>query len=198
MDEKISRLVDTLYSNGYSVEENFLDSSTVNELLTALTSKETALKNAGIGKRDDYAKIKEIRSDKIAWLEKNENKKVDNLFFDVIESLLLAINRRCFLGLNTYEFHFAKYEPGSFYQRHKDVFKSDDARKISVIIYLNPQWKKGDGGELKIYHEENEIMVEPKAGTIVVFESHIEHEVLVSNTNRYSVTGWMKSTKNIF
>jgi SM-20-related protein len=198
MNEKIGTLVETLYSKGYSIAEGFLDLSAAEALLNALDEKKEQLKIAGIGKKNEHTTAKEIRSDKIAWIEKNENDVLDQLFFFTMDSLLLALNRRCFLGLNDYEFHFARYEPGTFYRRHKDVFKNDDARKISVILYLNTKWKKGDGGELKIYSEENEITVEPKGGTIVLFESHIEHEVLVSHTNRYSITGWLKNSRNPF
>jgi SM-20-related protein len=99
--------------------------------------------------------------------------------------------------LNDYEFHFACYEAGTFYRRHKDVFSNDDSRKISAVLYLNKNWKSGDGGELVIYEKE-EIKAEPKAGALVVFESHIEHEVLTSHTERISITGWIKRKKDSF
>jgi SM-20-related protein len=197
MDNKTDDLVDSFYVNGIAVDKNFLSEAGSAQLLNILQSKESSMKPAGIGKANDYSKIKEIRSDKIAWLEKNENELLDKLFFARVEELELALNRRCFLGLNDHEFHFAKYEPGTFYKRHKDVFRSDDARKISMILYLNKNWQPKDGGQLKIYKDNSELIVEPKAGTLVIFESHIEHEVLISNNDRYSVTGWMKSVKDI-
>ena len=45
-------------------------------------------------------------------------------------------------------------------------------------------------------YEKGEVKTEPKAGTLVVFESHIEHEVLTSNTERISITGWIKRKKD--
>jgi len=82
---------------------------------------------------------------------------------------------------------------GAFYKKHKDAFKSDDARRISVILYLNKNWEKENGGELKLYLENSEETIEPISGRLVVFESHLEHEVLESKTDRYSITGWLKS-----
>lgn len=195
MNSKLEELVNALYASGTGICLDFLNETESSAVLAVLQKKEDQLKEAGIGKQHNTAK--NIRGDKITWLNKNENNVLDQLFFERIEELKLMINRRCFLGLNDYEFHFAKYESGTFYKRHKDIFKSDDARKISVILYLNQNWKQGDGGELKIYND-GELTVEPKAGTLVIFESHIEHEVLLSNVNRYSVTGWMKSTKKFF
>ncbi|MGZ4042202.1 MAG: 2OG-Fe(II) oxygenase [Bacteroidia bacterium] len=195
MEDKITVLIESVYDKGYAVREDFFDIKESQELLSSLQKSETQMKNAGIGKEKDYTHVKEIRSDKIRWLDKGENASIDKLFFDTMEYIKLALNRKCFLGLNTVEFHFAKYEPGTFYKRHKDIFNSDDARKMSLIVYLNPNWKEGDGGELKIYDEENEITVQPKAGTLVLFESHIEHEVMMSYSNRYSITGWLKSEK---
>ena len=53
--------------------------------------------------------------------------------------------------------------------------------------------KTGDGGELRIFRENNaDLIVEPLAGRAVIFKSNvIEHEVLVTNKSRYSLTGWL-------
>lgn len=197
MEEKINSLVDSLYHEGWASIEHFISTAEVSELLNAFIDKETDLRHAGIGKNKDYTRIKEIRSDKIKWLEKGENKVVDEFLFDRVEVLSQAINRRCFLGLKSYEFHFAKYEPGAFYKRHRDTFRSDDARKISVIIYLNENWRPGDGGELKIYKDSETVTIQPAGGTIVIFESFMEHEVMMSNKNRYSIAGWLKNSNGV-
>lgn len=194
MNSEIDKLTEAIYTNGFGMFEGFFEAKESDELLAVLQEKETFLKAAGIGKDQNYAQIKEIRSDKILWLETGTNECIDRIFFNKIDEIRQALNRRCFLGINDFEFHFAKYEPGTFYKRHKDVFNSDDARKISLIVYLNKNWKEGDGGELKIYSDEKIITVQPKSGTLVLFESHLEHEVMMSNTNRYSITGWLKNS----
>lgn len=195
MNDKIDRIVDDIYSEGFSVCENFISHDEVNLLLEAFRKTEPDMKIAGIGKQEKYIHENKIRNDKIHWINKNENEITDSIFLDRIDLLTQALNQRCYLGLNNNEFHFAKYEPGAFYKRHKDSFSNDDSRKISAILYLNVNWQEGDGGELKIYLDK-ELSVKPKAGTFVVFESHIEHEVLISNKDRISITGWIKKVRN--
>lgn len=197
MNPGIEQLVNGIYTDGYSIIEKFFGAEEINSFLEVFQKYQNNFTEAGIGRQQDFTKAKEIRSDKILWLEKGNEENVDKSFFNVIAEVILNLNRRCFLGLNDFEFHFARYEPGTFYKRHKDVFKSNDARKISVILYLNNKWKQGDGGELKIYLPGSEITVEPKGGTLVAFESGIEHEVLLSNTNRYSITGWLKNSNSV-
>lgn len=196
MNLKIDEMTEAIYSNGYAVFNNFFDEKSINTFLDIFRDKIT-LTAAGIGKENSLTKNTEIRSDKISWFEKGSDPQIDLLFFKVIEDLQQALNRRCYLGLNASEFHFAKYEPGSFYKRHKDIFNSDSDRKISVILYLNKNWKEGDGGELKLYLDTKAVTVLPEAGTLVMFESHYEHEVLLSNSDRYSITGWLKNSQKI-
>ena len=63
---------------------------------------------------------------------------------------------------------------------------------ISIIIYFNENWKKGDGGELRIYKENETLDIEPLSNRLVMFKSgELEHEVLKTNTSRKSITGWL-------
>src|SRR5690606_23077857 len=103
------------------------------------------------------------------------------------------------LGLKSFEAHLAKYPPGSFYKRHIDQFQQVSYRIISCILYLNADWREGDGGELRIFlpdgkRGEKQIDIVPKAGTLVCFKSdEIPHEVLPTHKERYSFTGWMRN-----
>lgn len=50
----------------------------------------------------------------------------------------------------------------------------------------------GDGGDLVIYKEDQEIVVEPIAKRLLLFKSDlIENEALRTNVPRYSLTGWL-------
>jgi SM-20-related protein len=61
-----------------------------------------------------------------------------------------------------------------------------------VLIYLNKDWKEGDGGELKVSNEEGGFTVEPIAKRMLLFKSDVvEHEVLLTNVPRYSLSGWL-------
>jgi SM-20-related protein len=197
LQEKTENITNLIYSKGFAVQESFLSGEEVDLLLNVFDEKRNSLKEAGIGNKEKNLNDSTIRGDKTVWLERGEKESLDKIFYEPIEKIMQALNRRCFLGLNDSEFHFALYEKGTFYKRHKDAFKSDDARKISVVLYLNKNWKKADGGELNLYGEET-ICVEPKAGTLVVFESNLEHEVLENQKDRVSITGWMKSGKSLF
>lgn len=155
-------------------------------------------KQAGIGNKNILQTNTSIRSDNIFWLEKDDAG-LNRIFFEQVNEIISAINCRFYLGINDYEFHLAHYTPGAFYKKHRDAFKSDDARKISVILYLNKNWKKGHGGELRLYPGNGEeTTIEPIAGRIVIFESQLEHEVLTSKADRFSITGWLKNKSRSF
>jgi len=63
-----------------------------------------------------------------------------------------------------------------------------------MITYLNTDWIAADGGQLCIYHEKESHIVSPINGTCVFFKSgEMEHEVLLSNKPRMSITGWLKT-----
>src|SRR5690606_10977514 len=114
------------------------------------------------------------------------------------EPLRLACNRELLLGLYEYEGHVTVYPPGRFYRRHVDQFRGAQHRKLSVILYLNDDWAKDDGGELRMYLPDGEgervLDVLPEAGTLVAFLSHeIPHEVLPAKRERLSLTGWFRT-----
>jgi SM-20-related protein len=149
------------------------------------------LKKAGIGSQQDFQVKAEIRGDFIYWLDESRDTKLAP-FFGLMDDLTQNLKRYCYLSLSGSEFHIAKYPAGSFYHRHLDQFSERTNRQITVLIYLNKNWEKGDGGELVIYKDGEEINVEPIAKRLLVFKSElIEHEVLTTNVPRYSLTGWL-------
>lgn len=42
--------------------------------------------------------------------------------------------QNCYTGINAYEFHYAVYEEGSFYKRHRDQFKMTVKGNIRLSI----------------------------------------------------------------
>ena len=114
-------------------------------------------------------------------------------FLHRVDGFIEHLNRTCYTGINGYEFHYALYEKGSSYKKHKDQFKNDSDRKYSLINYLNENWLEENGGKLKLYQEEGVQHVSPNAQTAVFFKSdEMIHEVMVSNRSRMSITGWLK------
>jgi SM-20-related protein len=185
---------------GYSLAKNFLSPEEVDIVLKRIEAlrEENAFSKAGIGNKQSFQQNETIRNDFIFWLEP-EDELFRNMFFSKIGELMLQLNRHCFLGLNDFEFHLAHYGKGNYYKKHRDAFKTDDARKVSVVCYLNKNWHPHDGGELKLYlNDGSEITIQPIAGQLAIFESSLEHEVLLSHADRYSITGWLKNKSRLF
>ena len=101
------------------------------------------------------------------------------------------MNRRLFLGIDEVEAHYAAYPVGAFYARHRDRFRDSDARVVSVVTYLNPDWSDKDGGALRIVLDDGDIDIVPDTGSIV-FLSELEHEVLPAARERFSIAAWMR------
>ena len=77
------------------------------------------------------------------------------------------LNENCYTGINSYEFHYTMYAPGTFYKKHMDRFQNNDSRQFSMIMYLNAEWVSEDGGELCIHHEAGLQNISPLKGSIL-------------------------------
>ncbi|MEX0724556.1 MAG: 2OG-Fe(II) oxygenase [Gracilimonas sp.] len=185
--------MDQLAEDDFVIVNDFIKDELYGQIMEFFHKKEASneLTKAGIGAQKDYQVKAEIRGDFIYWLDQNRDTELSS-FFGLMDELTLNLKRFCYLSLSGSEFHIAKYPSGSYYHRHLDQFQERSNRQITVLIYLNKNWKKGDGGELVIYKDGEEIMVEPIAKQLLVFKSDvIEHEVLTTNVPRYSLTGWL-------
>ena len=190
-DEQWSNWFDTLAENDFVVVDDFLPDVLLKEVLHFFTEQETEFRPAKIGQAHLEQRIPEIRSDMTYWLDKQRDQKLQ-VFFELIEELMEKLKRELFLSLQGYEFHFALYPPGGFYKPHLDQFDARSNRMISFIIYLNPNWKAGDGGELRIHKKERKIDIEPIMNRAVLFRSDtVLHEVLSATKPRRSLTGWL-------
>ena len=148
---------------------------------------------AGIGNEEIKDVNQQMRSDKIYWMDKKHGNVFENEFLQHAEDFIERLNSTCYAGINAYEFHYAVYEEGSFYKRHKDQFKNNDHRKFSLITYLNNNWQNADGGQLQVYRDDTMRQIQPHAQTAVLFKSNeTEHEVIKANRSRMSITGWLK------
>lgn len=193
----IELLVEELHTQGWSIQENFLDRSAVKNLRTECMQlyNSEELKPAGVGRRQDHHVNLTIRKDKIHWLDGTTTAQQD--YLRLMENLRCAINRSLFLGLFEYEAHFAVYEPGAYYRKHRDQFSGQRTRVVTTVAYLNEDWHEGNGGELALYSPEDENsllrLVTPQAGTFVCFLSErIPHEVLETHAQRASIAGWFR------
>jgi len=108
----------------------------------------------------------------------------------------------------------AHYPEGARYVRHSDVSAVMSHRRVTAIFYLNPDWEPSHGGELVLYpfadsasttadpaaavwsttqpvDDQGNVVVAPRLGRLLLFDSHVEHEVCVTHRPRWAVTAWL-------
>ena len=214
MSEIINHIIDQIAEKKWAVMPDFLDKNIVKEILRELTLlyEKGDFRRAGIGKGADWQLQGEIRGDDVLWFDNANLTNLQQFYFDKINELKTALNRELYLGFKdletAFECHFAVYQPDKFYKKHLDQFKKTTfqnnhtqnlSRVISCVFYLNENWTKEDGGQLRIYHQkheqENESFTDviPYAGTLVcLYSEEIWHEVLPTKRPRQSITGWLK------
>jgi SM-20-related protein len=191
----LERLLDRFAAEGHAVQDDWLPDAWITALAAAAERRAAAgeLKPARIGRGSTLRRATAVRGDRIAWLDPEDAEPAVARLLTVLEALRVACNRRTWLGLFELEAHFAHYPPGTGYARHCDSFVDGADRVLSVVLYLNPDWRPDDGGELILYPATGPVAIEPRAGRLVVFGSaELEHEVRPARRDRYSIAGWFR------
>lgn len=151
---------------------------------------------AGVGKTGERQVINEVRGDHVHWLDAGHAAPLQREWLGWLDGLSAGLNRSLYLGLQEFEGHAAVYPPGSFYKKHLDRFRGSSERSVTAILYLNPDWQPADGGQLRLYLDDDGRDyrdIEPRAGTLVVFlAARFYHEVLMAHSERIAITGWFK------
>ncbi|MBS1506875.1 MAG: 2OG-Fe(II) oxygenase [Bacteroidetes bacterium] len=201
MEQKLLSLFDTVADgiavDGIAVIDDFLSASEVIDITNddEFSNAMLRFRKAGIGKQQEKQVNEGIRGDYIQWIDPATASAPVQVYLDRISQLRVFLNQSLFLSLKDVEIHRTVYPVGTFYKRHLDQFKKDDHRKITIICYLNPDWKEEDGGQLRVYFGDGAKDFFPLAGRLVCFRSDLlEHEVLPATRERLSVTGWMLDT----
>lgn len=192
----LDQIADEIAGHGWCAAGHFVPRA----LSAALCSEARSLWDAGafhaagIGGGPLPAVRPDVRGDRIRWLEPEAASPAQQACLARFEHLRLALNRSLQLGLFDFECHFALYPAGARYARHLDRFKGDARRALSCVLYLNEHWQAEDGGQLRLYlDDEHSKDVLPAGGTLVVFLSErFEHEVLPARRERISLTGWFR------
>jgi SM-20-related protein len=195
MEKDFETLISGFIESKIGISENFLSNDLADHLKEnlKLLYKDEFLVAAGIGNNKKLMHDTKIRSDSIYWLDRKHENQHENDFFDRIEDFIKYLNKSCYAGITGYEFHYSMYEKGSYYKKHFDQFKDNSNRQYSMISYLNANWQETDGGQLLIHHSQNDQKISPTHGKTVFFKSsELLHEVLVTNKQRMSITGWLK------
>ena len=162
-------------------------------LRIALKQRQAAgtLRAAEIGHGKQHHLLTAIRGDDTQWLDDDSGWAATS-FLSSLQALRVSLNQRLFLGLEEEEAHFACYPVGARYHRHRDQFHDSDARVLSLVSYLNHDWRQDDGGALRLHLPQGSIDVLPHAGTSIIFLSEIEHEVLPATRERLSIAAWFR------
>ena len=194
LESLFDQIADALAGPGFIVLDQPLPGSLIQGLIDNLHQQQNSLKPAGVGRQGDYQLNQSVRGDAIQWLEQGNPAVTEFLYW--MDKLRLGINQRLFLGLFDYECHYAVYQPGGFYQKHRDAFRGNPGRKLSTVLYLNPGWDPVAGGELVLYDEagaDQLIRVAPECGKLALFLSEdFPHEVLPATQLRQSIAGWFR------
>lgn len=163
------------------------------ELCTAL--REDALarlladeaKTAGVGREEDFQLDRSVRQCRIIWLEDSEDV-AQAAFLARAEALRLELNQRLYLGLLEFEACYAAYPAGGYYGRHRDSFRGARNRVVSLVLYLNPEWREDWGGELIIHAGETPVSLPPACGSaILMLSEETEHEVAETRHPRLAI-----------
>jgi SM-20-related protein len=190
-----SSVSDDLSATGISIQDQFASAAEVFALRECVRSREARgdFAPARVGAQGKERRRDNIRGDFTCWLSK-PLLPPERALLRRLEELRLQLNRGAFLGLFELELHYARYPAGAAYSRHVDQPMGSTQRRLSLVLYLNPEWQTTDGGVLRIHHaDERFVDVEPIAGRLVCFLTPgREHEVLEARCERLSVSGWFR------
>lgn len=181
--------------DGWAVAAEFLPEVVIDGLRVEARQRNAAgeFRPAGIGRAAARVERSDIRGDRIRWLDEDERCAAEIPLWEALTTLRAALNEALFLGLDSFEGHYALYPPGAFYRRHRDRFRDDDARVVSCALYLNDDWSAQDGGALRMHLPEGARDITPAGGAMVCFlADRFEHEVLPATRERLAVTGWFR------
>ncbi|WMS86771.1 2OG-Fe(II) oxygenase [Pleionea litopenaei] len=185
---------DDLIAQGFSIQLNAISHELGEQLLHHLLNmSKQKFSPAGIGRESAQQLNRFVRSDEICWI--NGDTPAGREWLEFASRLKDFLNQQLFLGLFSFETHFAHYGEGDFYKKHRDAFHGQANRVLSVVLYLNPGWQSQDGGELVIYDDEDQQLAKvlPSFATMAVFLSEeFPHEVLPAHRDRYSIAGWFR------
>ena len=199
LQSAITNIIDLIAQQGYAVVEQFLAPEVIKDLaLQARSLQGAGAMHKGKTGLNAPTQAATIRGDFIHWIEGDLASQAESTYLAATSELQQALNQAFFLGLFELESHFAIYPAGAGYQKHLDQLIGKAERKVSCILYLNENWQPEDGGQLRMYLDQQDALkwidIFPQAGTLVVFlSSDFLHEVLPAKRERISITGWFRT-----
>jgi len=196
----------------FVVVDGFLPSSEAASVLAGARSRLPNLKHAGVGRGDPASRLVAERGDQREWvssaaLEAHSSGATEGLggaMAALIELQGAVSARMPWTGVSApaagrSEAQLTCYPGGGArYTKHLDAFDAGAAgvgRRLTAILYLNPDWRPGRGGELRLDVPGGggeAVEVAPRFGRLVLFLSdRVPHEVLPTEAPRWALTLWM-------
>ncbi|MEZ6011196.1 MAG: 2OG-Fe(II) oxygenase [Hyphomonas sp.] len=203
-DNRLGAITDDLRSKGWSWQPGFLPEALFSALHAEVKAidAEDDLSPAGIGRETAFQLDRTIRRSRIAWLDGSTPAQAD--FLQWVEQLREAINRTLIIGLFEFEACYAVYRPGGFYDRHLDSFEGARNRVVSLVVYLNEDWRPEDGGALTVWPEGAGPDDEPaarlmpeRAGVVLMLSETVPHAVEVTHASRFAIAAWWRVNPSI-
>ena len=190
----------TLGADGIAVQDQFLTPAHTRALIECAHQRRARgdFEVARIGSERNLRRRADIRGDSTCWIEPPLLAPERSLL-EELEHLRLEFNREALLGLFELELHYAWYPPGAGYARHVDQPQGRGQRQVSLVLYLNEGWRSAAGGELRLFdaaggHRD----IEPVAGRLVCFLTPgRQHEVLPTQRDRLSISGWFRTREGV-
>ncbi len=202
--ELIHEACEQLFASGWVLLQAAIPPSLLAALQQEMQARDGAgeFYRAGIGRGVTHQITRQVRGDRIAWLEPDWPAAAAYLAW--MAQLQAHLNETGFLGLADFEAHYAIYDAGSFYRAHTDQHievgvPGAGRRIVSTVTYLNDaDWPDQAGGELVLYPpDQPAVRIRPAGGSVVIFWSDtIVHEVLPAQQARRSIAGWMRTRGN--
>ncbi|KDO27947.1 hypothetical protein SPRG_07223 [Saprolegnia parasitica CBS 223.65] len=199
---------DELLSNGFVVVDNFLGRDWADAILSEvkwlqermlLEPNKTQFPRAD-GSVAQFAKPNIYEADLHNASVRTQVPELDALFHS--DDLCLALEDHTRLGLvpgtqgKTLKVQFNAGNGGCF-PCHYDNPGRPNKRKLTCLLYLNPDWKDGDGGEIQFYPflAPEPVTLAPRMDRLVIFSSDsLLHRVLPAAQPRHCLTIWLDST----
>ena len=157
------------------------------EVARALTDP-AALRPAGMGAGASPTRVDALRGDAIAWLDATPEP-----YARLLEVVAHTLRHDAWLHVAPLETQLARYPVGARYARHLDTFRTGTRtpRRVTLITYLNADWREVDAGALRAWEPDGPREVLPLLGRAVLFLSErVPHEVLPATRERWAVTTW--------
>ncbi|AOA59388.1 2OG-Fe(II) oxygenase [Acinetobacter larvae] len=188
----IDHILDALEQQGFAIVDDVYTPHYCQNLQEECTSHLNQFREAAI----QHGVVSRIRSDQILWID--ESFPCAQQHLQNLKQLSQHFNQNFFLGINEVEAHFACYDAGQFYARHRDNPQAKNDRIISAVYYLHDTWHADWGGQLHLQDKQQHWhILQPKANRLVLFQSDLLHEVFIAQHQRLSITAWLRCSRLI-